>query len=63
MTRDLKVTDHGSVVQFFPLTDAGEAFLKNIHTEGWQWMGNSLVVDHRAARNVVEAIINEGLEL
>lgn len=63
MTRDLKITDHGTVVQFFPLSDAGEAFLKGLEAESWMWMGNSLVVDRNHALGIREMIINEGLKL
>ena len=58
---DLKVTNHGTVVQFFPLSDAGEAFLAGLDAESWSWMGNSLVVDQHRANDLVGLASAEGL--
>jgi hypothetical protein len=60
---DFKVHNEGSVIVFTPLTEAAEAFLERCDTESWQWMGPSLVVDHRPAVALVEAMQEEGLEV
>jgi hypothetical protein len=58
---DFRITNEGSVIVFTPLTGAAKAFLDRCDTEGWQWMGPSLVVDHRPAADLLEWIKAEGL--
>ena len=60
---DFKIKDEGTVVIFTPLTLAAEAFLERCDAERWQFMGVSLVVDHRPAQNLIEIIRSEGLEV
>lgn len=60
---DFKVTNEGTVVVFTPLTEAAEAFLERCDSEPWQYLGPSLVVDHRPARDLLDAIRSEGLEV
>jgi hypothetical protein len=56
------VRDEGTVVVLTPNTEAGGRFLHAmLQTEAWQWMGESLVIDHRMARGVIDAALNEGL--
>ncbi|HEY5957927.1 MAG TPA: hypothetical protein VIV60_15295 [Polyangiaceae bacterium] len=45
---DIQIINHGSIVQLLPLTDAGQAFLRDdLESESWQWMGNTLCVEPR----------------
>jgi hypothetical protein len=61
---DIKLIFHGSIVQFYPVTKAGLQFLQDdVCSEGWQWMGRSLCVDHHMAPGLAEAAIEHGLEL
>jgi len=60
---DLRVRDEGTVVQFIPETDAGRAFLEELASEGWQWLGKSLVVEHRSAGDVVRGAQENGLRV
>ena len=59
---DFRIRDEGTVVIFTPLTKDAEAFLERCDSEPWQWVGPSLVVDHRPAMDLIEAIRMEGLE-
>lgn len=55
------VTSHGSVVTFTPLTEEAKAwFDENVQSEGWQWIGASLGVDHRMANLLAEGLVAEG---
>jgi hypothetical protein len=58
---DFKITNEGTVIVFTPLTAAAKDFLSRCDTESWQWMGPSLVVDHRPASDLLEFIRAEGL--
>jgi hypothetical protein len=58
----VSITDHGSVVGFTPLTpEAKTWFDKNVASEGWQWMGSTLYVDHRMADDLAAGLENEGM--
>jgi hypothetical protein len=59
---DLLVRDEGTIVTFTANTDAGESFLWSmLHTEPYQWQGNTLEIDHRMAQEVLSAAENESL--
>jgi hypothetical protein len=60
---DFNIRNEGSVIVFTPLTKAADAFLERCDITDWQWMGPSLVVDHRPAVALVEAMQAEGLEV
>jgi hypothetical protein len=61
---DLTVIDEGTIVQFIPKTEAGRTFLHQmLHTEPWQWLGNTLCIDHRMAQGVIDGAENEGLRI
>jgi hypothetical protein len=55
----IQVTNCGTVWQFRPLDDAGREFIDSLGTESWQFLGNTLVVDHRMARDMVERFQDE----
>lgn len=63
MTRDIRIADHGTVIQFVPLTAQGKTFLRGLDAEGWQYMGDTLVVDRRCAGDVILGARDEGLAL
>ncbi len=59
---DIQVINHGSVVAFIGQTEEGREFLENdVQSEGWQWMGPQLCVDHRYAGVLIEGIQENGL--
>lgn len=54
---DFRVTDHGSVVAFQPLTQAAKDWVaEHVQLESWQWMGAVFHVDHRPAVGLLAAI-------
>lgn len=57
----MNVKNDGSVVLFTPEGDFEyEWMMLNLETEGWQWLGKSLVVDHRMADDLYEVIAEAG---
>lgn len=60
---DFKINDQGTVVVFTPLTEAAKTFLERCDSEPWQYLGPSLVVDHRPARDLIGYIQQEGLTI
>lgn len=59
---DVSVTDNGSVVGFTPnTTEAKSWFNENVQSEGWQWMGQTLWVDHRMAGDLMAGLEGEGM--
>jgi len=59
---DVRVENHGTIFMIRPQTKAAEAWIEaNVQTEGWQWMGKGLGVDHRYAENLVAGMIENGL--
>ena len=63
-TPDVSVTRDGSMFLFDPLTEAGtDWILANVHSEPWQWLGNTLCVDCRLAGPLAEGMILAGLRV
>jgi len=61
---DVSIRNEGTVWVFNPLTPAAkEWFDENVHTEPYQWLGTSLVVDHGLAAGLVQGILDAGLEV
>ena len=61
---DVLVANEGTVFVFTPLTPrAREWFDENVQTEGWQWFGNALVVEHRFAWGLAEGLKDAGFVL
>lgn len=59
---DFLVADLGSMVSFAPMTENARQACKDgvIASEPWQWMGGSLMVDHRMADDLIENLQNDG---
>ena len=57
---DIIVQDHGTVVQFLPLTDAGWDWLET-NCEYSSNFGRSLIVDHRCAPAIIEGLADSDL--
>jgi hypothetical protein len=61
---DIRVENHGSIVLFFPETDAGQEWIDaNLNPEPWQWFGRGLAVEPRYAGPVIESAMDDGLEV
>jgi len=61
---DIRIHDDGTVVGFTPLTDAARDWIdENVESESWQWLGETLFVDHRMARPLAHGMAADGLEI
>jgi hypothetical protein len=61
---DFEVIDDGSVVGIKPLTAIATNWMAdNVESEGWQWLGNTLYVDHGMAENIIGGMCDDGLVL
>ena len=59
---DVRVNDQGSVVLLQPITEAASDWIdENIESEGWQWFGGALAVEHRYADAIIEGMQSDGL--
>lgn len=60
---DVKVIDHGTIVQLVPMTEAAREFLDTeLATEPWQWVGMALCIDHSHADDVIEYLTKAGFQ-
>jgi hypothetical protein len=63
---DFVIADHGTLVSLAPMTKkakeaTGEGGI--IESQPWQWLGCSLMVDHRMADNLIENLRNDGFSI
>ena len=62
--QDMLVRNCGSIWQLSPLSQKASDWIdENVVTEGWQWMGSSLVVDWRFAGPLLDGARAAGLKL
>jgi hypothetical protein len=38
-------------------------FARNVHSDPWQWMGGALMVEHRYAVDICDALLSEGFQV
>lgn len=63
-TPDITVNDQGTVVGFTFETPAAKRWVDEaVSNEGWQWMGDTLWVDHRSAQFLVDVASGAGFEI
>ena len=62
-TPDIRISDEGSIVRFWPVTPAGKEALGDVDAESWQWFGRSLCVDHRMAGGLIDHLVDNGLSV
>ena len=61
---DINITNNGSVFSFQPVTKAGKDWIeKNVQTEPWQWLGDTLAIESRFAGELADGMISDGLEI
>ena len=61
---DVLVANEGTVFLFNPLTERAKDWIDdNVSSESWQWLGTTLVVDHRYAWGLAEGMNDAGLVL
>lgn len=54
----------GSIFSFTPLTELAREWIQdNVEYEDWQWFGDSLCVDVRAAGPLFDGIVEAGLSV
>jgi hypothetical protein len=58
----IEITDNGSTWSFRPLDDEAREFLHSIGADNWQFLGDTMVVDHRLAPRLVEQFADDGVE-
>ena len=59
---DVIVGGGGSIYTLTPLSDEAKAWIdENVESEGYQWLGSSLCVEHRYVADVVEGMQAAGL--
>jgi hypothetical protein len=51
---DFQFEDMGTVVMVTPVSDEAEELMHEMDLEPWQMWGKSFVVDHRVARDMIE---------
>ena len=56
----LAVSDHGTVVGFSPKSEAADELLHSLGASAYQWMGNTLYMDHRVAQDFIAQVSEEG---
>lgn len=61
---DVLVGKAGTVFTFCPLTARAKTFIEdNVASESYQWLGGTLVVEHRYAWGLAEGMLSDGLVL
>jgi len=61
---DVTVTDNGSTFSFNLISQRAKDWVNdNTEVESWQWLGGVLVVDHRPANGLFEAMQADGLDV
>ena len=61
---DIRIIDDGSLIGFKPVSEECLDWInENVESAGWQWMGNTLWVDHRMAGPLLDGIIAAGFEV
>jgi len=62
--RHFVLANGGTVFTFCPLTDRAKLWIdENVETEGWQWLGATLVVETRFAYSLAVGMTDAGLIL
>jgi hypothetical protein len=61
---DVLVCHEGTVFVFCPLTPRAKQWIQeNVSSEGWQWFGDALVIEHRYAWGLGQGMKDAGLRL
>lgn len=61
---DVQITNNGSIFSFRLMTQAAKDWVEeNVQTESYQFMGSTLHVEHRYARDLAAGMQEAGLEI
>jgi hypothetical protein len=62
MTTDVTIRNEGSLIGFTMHTaEARKWFDANVASQGYQWLGSTLWVDHRYAYQIADGLAQDGL--
>ena len=60
---DVMLSNHGSICTARPLTPAAEEWIaENVGSEAF-WFGGALCIKHRYVDNIIDGMLNAGLEI
>lgn len=60
---DFEVTDHGSIVQVHAKTQEAKDWIdENVEAPAYMWSGEVLNIEHRFADDIINGMLNAGLE-
>lgn len=61
---DFVVSDHGTIFLLQPLSPAASQWVEDqFQLESWHWHGNSIAIEHRFIRDIVEGIRSDNLSV
>lgn len=61
---DILVRNESSIVMFTPKSNEGRTWVdENLNLESWQWLGQSFAVEWRYAPDIVQGMMEDGLEV
>lgn len=60
---DIEVNDQGSIVLLTPTSDAGREWIEENLPDDAQWFGMAVVVEHRYADDIIDGMVNDGLDV
>ena len=60
---DIRISDHGTVFLFHPLTPSGQSWLDENIGAGAMMFGDAVVVEHHYARDLAIGMQTDGLTL
>jgi len=60
---DFIIQNEGSIVLFRPLNEAAREHIEGNVQDDAQWFGGALVVEHRYANDLIEALMQEGFTI
>ena len=64
MKPDFSIVNHGSTVQFQPLTQSARDWVsENLPLESRQWLDSTFVIDHRFADPIICGIADNGFSI
>jgi hypothetical protein len=64
MTIDVTIRNEGNLIAFTAHSEAArEWFDTHVESEGWQWLGSTLCVDHGYADAITCGLLADGLRV
>lgn len=63
ITADFEVLDHGTIVQVVALSEEATDWInENVDAPDYMWNGTTLNIDHRFAGDIINGMLDDGLE-